>query len=187
MKSLLDTAAPKNMIATMNAGFIPPDVWVHDMEVGGGRIIGEACHLIDLLAYLSGSKVKSVCMSALGSAPEINTDNAIILLKFENGDQGTVHYFANGHKSYSKERVEVFSQGKTLILDNFRQLKGYGYKGFNGLKTKMDKGHFRQFALLTERAAQGGAPLIPYDELINTAKATFAAMDSMRTGEWVEV
>ena len=187
IKSLIDPDAPKNMIATMNAGYIPPDVWVHDMEVGGGRIIGEACHLIDLLSFYSGSKVKAVCMNALGNAPEVNTDNAIILLKFENGDQGTVHYFANGHRSYSKERFEIFSQGKTLIMDNFRVTRGYGYKGFSSLKTKMDKGHYRQFALLTERAAKGGAPLISYEELINTTEATFAAMESMRTGQWVSV
>ena len=108
----------------MNAGFIPKDVWIHDMEIGGGRIIGEACHYIDLCSYLSGSKVVSVCMNAMGKNPEENTDNASILLKYENGSNAVINYFANGSKSYSKERVEVYSQERTLVMDNWRTLKG---------------------------------------------------------------
>ena len=103
-----------NVIATMNAGFIPPNVWVHDMKVGGGRIIGEACHYIDLITYLTGSKVKSVCMNSMGVNPEENTDNATILLKYENGSTGVINYFANGSKAYSKERLEVFRRKELL-------------------------------------------------------------------------
>jgi predicted dehydrogenase/threonine dehydrogenase-like Zn-dependent dehydrogenase len=187
MKSLLDPSAPKNIIATMNAGFIPPDVWVHDMEVGGGRIIGEACHHMDLAVFLSGSKIKAVCMNAMGQHPAENTDNAAILLRMENGDQAVINYFANGHKAYSKERVEVYSQEKTLIMDNFRTLKGYGYKGFSSMKTKMDKGHYPQFKLLTERAQSGGEALIPFDEIVNVTKASFAAIESLKSGEWVVI
>lgn len=140
MKTLLGEGA-KNIVATMNAGFIPGDVWIHDLEVGGGRIIGEACHYIDLCTYLAGSKVTAVCMNALGSNPEENTDNGSILLKYENGTNAVINYFANGSKSYSKERIEAFSQERTLILDNWRKLKGYGFKGFSKMKTKQDKGH----------------------------------------------
>ncbi len=187
IKSLVDPSAPKNMIATMNAGFIPPEVWVHDLAVGGGRIVGEACHFIDLLTYLSGSLVKSICMSGLGQHPEENTDNAAILLKFENGDQGVVNYFANGNKAYSKERLEVYSQEKTIIMDNFRETKGYGTPGFSKLKTKLDKGHKRQFELLVEKAKSGGGALIPFEEVINTTKASFAAIESLKTGAWVNI
>lgn len=187
MKELIDPTAPKNVIATMNAGYIPPEVWVHDMEVGGGRIIGEACHHIDLVSYLTGSKVKAVCMTAMGTQPEENTDNASILLKYENGDNAVINYFANGHKSYSKERLEVYYQGKNLIMDNFRSLKGYGIKGFSGQRTRIDKGHAAQFQLLTERAQKGGAPLIPFESIVNTTKASFAAIESLKTGGWVEV
>ena len=187
IKSIIDTNAPKNLIGTMNAGFIPENVWVHDMEVGGGRIIGEACHYIDLLVYLSGSKVKAVCMNALGNNPKENTDNASILLKFENGDTGVVNYFANGSKAYSKERIEVFSQEKTIIMDNFRETKAYGVKGFSKLKTKLDKGHKAQFDLLVKRAKEGGEPLIPFDEIINVTKASFAAIESLKSGGWVNV
>ena len=187
IKSLVDQSAPKNIIATMNAGFIPANVWVHDLEIGGGRIIGEACHFIDLITYITGSKVKSVCMSALGKNPEENTDNATILLKYENGDQGVINYFANGSKSYSKERVEVYSQEQTIIMDNYRETKGYGTAGFSKLKTKLDKGHKKQFKLLIERAKKGGNALIPFDEILNTTKASFAAIHSLKTGSWVNI
>lgn len=187
IKSLIDKNAPKNIITTMNAGFIPANVWVHDLKVGGGRIVGEACHFIDLITFLTGSKVKAVCMSALGVNPEENTDNASILLKYENGDNGVINYFANGSKSYSKERIEVYSQEKTVITDNFRETIGYGTKGFSKLKTKLDKGHARQFQLLAERAEKGGTPLIPFDEIVNTTNASFACLESLKTGGWVEI
>ena len=187
MKSVLgNDNSPKNIIATMNAGAIPANVWVHDMEVGGGRILGEACHYIDLCTYLSGSKVIAVCMNAMGVNPQENTDNASILLKYENGTNAVINYFANGSKAYSKERVEVYSQERTLVMDNWRKLKGYGFKGFSSASSKQDKGHFNQFQALIEQQKFGGAPIIPFDEIVNTTKASFAAIESLKTGEWVE-
>lgn len=179
--------APMNVIATMNAGFIPANVWVHDMKVGGGRIIGEACHFIDLITFLTGSKVKAVCMNAMGVHPEENTDNASILLKYENGSTGVINYFANGSKAYSKERLEVYSQERTLVMDNFRKTEGFGIKGFSKLKTALDKGHKNQFELLIKRTKEGGSPLIPFDEIINTTKASFAAIESLKSNAWVVV
>src|SRR5690606_22035999 len=94
MKKLLGAvSSPLNIVATMNAGAIPSNVWVHDMEIGGGCIIGEACHFIDLCTYFSSSKVVSVCMNAMGINPEENTDNASILLKYENGTNAVINYF----------------------------------------------------------------------------------------------
>ncbi len=186
IKSLVGDA-PMNVIATMNAGAIPLEVWVHDMKVGGGRIIGEACHYLDLMVYLTGSKIKAVCMNALGENPAENTDNASILVKMENGSTGVVNYFANGSKSYSKERLEVFSQQKTLVMDNFRKTKGYGFKGFSKLKTKIDKGHKTQFTKIITEVEKGSIELIPYNELINVTKASFAAIESMKQGKWIEV
>lgn len=178
---------PMNIVATMNAGFIPPDVWVQDMKVGGGRIIGEACHFIDLMVFLTGSKVSSVVMNALGTNPEENTDNAIITLRFANGSQGVINYFSNGSKEYAKERVEIFSQGRVLILDNFRKLKGYGFRDFSSMNTSLDKGHKNQFLQLIKQVKVGGTSLIPFEELINTTKASFAAIESLRTGSWVNI
>lgn len=186
MKQLLGNT-PMNIIATMNAGSIPPDVWVHDMLVGGGRIIGEGCHFIDLCSYLAGSKVISVCMNSLGNHPTENTDNVSILLKYENGTNATINYFANGSKAYSKERIEVYSQERTLILDNWMELKGYGFKGFSKMSSRQDKGHNAQFALLTERVKNGGEPLIPFDSIINTTKASFACIESLKTKAWIDI
>lgn len=186
MKSLVGSS-PMNVIATMNAGAIPTNVWVHDMLVGGGRIIGEACHFIDLITYLTGSIVTEVCMNAMGVNPHENTDNASILLKYKNGSTGVINYFSNGSKSYSKERIEVYSQDRTLIMDNFRITKGYGFKGFSKLKTKLDKGHRHQFKLLIDRIQLGGEPIIPLKEIINTTKASFAAIESLKQNKWIVV
>jgi predicted dehydrogenase/NADPH:quinone reductase-like Zn-dependent oxidoreductase len=179
-----DSSSPVNIIATMNAGFISPEVWVQDMKVGGGRIIGEACHFIDLMIYLSGSKVTEVVMNALGTSPSENTDNAIIVLKFENGSQGVINYFSNGSKSYPKERIEIFSNGRTLIVDNFRKMTGYGFKGFSSMKSSIDKGHKDQFKRLIHQIKHGGMPLISFEELVNSTQASFAAIKSLKEGGW---
>jgi predicted dehydrogenase len=186
MKTLLGNT-PMNVIATMNAGFIPANSWVHDRAVGGGRILGEACHFIDLITYLTGSRVTAVCMNAMGLHPTETTDNASILLRYENGSTGVINYFSNGHKSYSKERVEVYSQERTLILDNFRTLEGYGFKGFSKLKTGQDKGHKMQFEELIKRIQMGGEPLIPFNEIVNTTQTSFAAIRSLKERQWIAV
>ena len=178
---------PMNIIATMNAGFIPPDIWVQDLKVGGGRIIGEACHLIDLCSYFTGAKVISVCMNAMGLNPSENTDNASILLKFEDGSNAVINYFANGSKMYSKERVEIYSQGRTIVMDNFRKTQAFGFKGFSGLKTSLDKGHKNQFHSVIKKIQQGGSPLISFDSLINTSLASFAAIESLKERKWIDL
>lgn len=186
VKSLIGNSVI-NVIATMNAGFIPAEVWVHDKKTGGGRIIGEACHFIDLITYFTGSLVKSVCMNAMGINPEENTDNASILLKYKNGSIGVINYFSNGSKAYSKERIEVYSQERTVVIDNFRTTTGYGFKNFSKLKTKLDKGHKNQFDQLISRVKTGGAPLIPFEELVNTTKASFAAIESLKENCWIDI
>jgi predicted dehydrogenase/Zn-dependent alcohol dehydrogenase len=186
-KVLASIDSPMNIVATMNAGFIPEKVWVHDMEIGGGRIIGEACHFIDLISFLTGSKVKSICMNAMGINPKENTDNASILLKYENGTNAVINYFANGSKAYSKERIEVFHQERTLVLDNWRRLKGFGIKNFSSSSSSQDKGHQNQFNLLINSIQNGGAEIIPMEEIVNTTIASFAAIESLKKGAWVDV
>jgi len=186
-KALGEQPGPVNLVATMNAGAIPLSVWVHDMEIGGGRIIGEACHYLDLLVYLAGSPIAAVCMNALGPGTKMNTDNASILLRFANGSNGVVNYFANGHKAYSKERLEVYSQGRIAVMDNFRKTEAYGFSGFKGLKTSIDKGHQTQFKLLTDRLLHGGEALIPFAEIENVTLASIATVESLMRGEWVKV
>lgn len=186
-KYLGSSEVPINMIATMNAGFIPSNSWVHDMEVGGGRLIGEACHYLDLLSYITGSPIKAVCVNSMGTTLKENTDNASILVRFENGSNGCINYFANGSKVYSKERIEVYSQERTFITDNFRITKGYGVKGFNKLKTKQDKGHKVQFQKLTDFLMKGGAPIISHSEVMNVSKASLALIESLKSNTWVEI
>jgi predicted dehydrogenase/threonine dehydrogenase-like Zn-dependent dehydrogenase len=188
MKKLLgNSVTPMNIVATMNAGFIPGSVWVHDMEIGGGRIVGEACHFIDLISFLTNSQVVSVCMNAMGKHPMDNTDNATIMLKYENGTNAVINYFANGSKSYSKERIEVYHQEKTLVMDNWRKLMGYGFKNFSSESSGQDKGHQSQFNLLVDSITKGGSQIIPIDQIINTTKASFAALESLRNGTWINI
>ncbi len=178
---------PMNIVATMNAGFIPANVWVHDLQTGGGRIIGEACHFIDLCSYFTGSHVTAVSMNAMGLHPESNTDNASILLKYADGSNAVINYFANGSKSYAKERIEIYSQERTAVIDNWCVTKGFGFKGFNSLKTSLDKGHKNQFQLLINRVKNGGEALIDFNSVVNTTKASFAALQSLKDGAWVRV
>ncbi len=186
MKKALGAAdAPINIIATMNAGYIPADVWVHDMEIGGGRIIGEACHFIDLCTFFTGSKVIAVCMNSMGKNPQENTDNATILLKYENGSSAVINYFSNGSKSYSKERLEIYSDERTMVMDNWRKLKTFGFKKGINTSAKQDKGHLNQFKELITQQKTGGDPIIPFEEIVNTTQASFAAIESLKNNGWV--
>lgn len=185
-KEMIGEPGPINVIANMNAGFIPANSWVHDLGVGGGRIVGEACHLIDLITFLSGSLVDEVIMTAAGQNPEENTDNASILMKYKNGSMGVINYFSNGSKAYSKERIEVYSQGRTLIIDNFRRLESFGFSG-RGFSKSQDKGHYEQFKLLQKKLSEGGKEMIPIQETLNTSRAVLAAIESMKVGSWIKV
>lgn len=191
MKALLggerSGEVPMNVVATMNAGSIPASSWVHDRAVGGGRILGEACHFVDLISFLTGSRVLSVCLNAMGPQPSETSDSASLLLRYENGATGVINYFANGSKAYAKERVEVYSQERTLVLDNFRTLTGYGFRGFSRLKGRQDKGHGEQMKRLVAQLRTGGPALIPFADLVNTTQTTLAALHSLREGRWVSV
>ncbi len=185
-KQLGNTNHPISVIATMNAGFIPEDHWVQDMNVGGGRIIGEACHFIDLISYLTGSKVEKIIMNAIGPDYKAGTDNASILLRYQNGSQGVINYFSNGSKAYSKERIEVYSQGKTMVVDNFRKSYYYGFKS-SGMSKSQDKGHYNQFKLFLDNIKEGGPELIPFDDIMNTSRAAIKAVESLQKAKWIDV
>lgn len=178
MRELLaHRSEPLAMNMTINAGYIPPGHWVQDPARGGGRIIGEGCHFIDLLVNLAASPVRTVAATMMGAGVATHEDKMSITLGFVDGSVGSVNYFANGSKAYPKELLEVFSQGRVLRLDNFRKLSGYGFKGFRGLKTaRQDKGHAAEFAAFADKITAGGEPLIALDELVNVTLATFAAM-----------
>jgi predicted dehydrogenase len=178
---------PLNMVITVNAGFIAASHWTQHMAVGGGRIIGEACHFIDLAAYLAGSEITGVMASALGNHPTRNADNVLVIIRCKNGSQCVINYFSNGHKAYAKERIEVYSLGRVLILDNFRKLEGYGFKGFSSMSGKQDKGHKNQFEAYTGFLQKGGEPIIPFTQIVNTTKATFAAVEAFTSGQRIDL
>lgn len=184
MRELLSARSePLALTMTVNAGIIPPDHWVHDPVRGGGRIIGEACHFLDLFVFLTGSRIRTVAAAMMGGAAVVKDDKMSIALGFDDGSVGTVNYFANGSKSYPKETLEVFSEGRVLRLENFRVLTGYGFRGFTKLKTwRQDKGHEAEFRAFIGRAAEGGAPLIPLADLVNVTRASFAAVRSGTDG-----
>ncbi len=181
-------SGPLCLNMTVNAGEIPPEHWTQDPERGGGRIIGEGCHFIDLLAFLVGNPVRTVAALRVGEGPAVRDDKTSIILGFEDGSVGTINYFANGPKSYPKEMLEVFSDGRVLKLENFRTTRGYGFKGFRTFKTrKQDKGHRAEIAAFVDRVASGGAPLIPFSELVNATRASFAAVISAREGRTLQL
>ena len=178
MKRLLQgRGEPLAMTMTVNAGHIPPEVWVHDPKQGGGRIVGEACHFIDLLSFLADSPVCSVAAHQVGEGVSTQEDKMSISLGFEDGSVGTVNYFANGAKSYPKETLEVYSDRRVLRMDNFRRTTGYGFKGFKKFKTaRQDKGHVAEFAAWVEQVVQGEKSVVPLPDAVNATLASFAAV-----------
>ena len=178
-KLLAGRSEPLCMTMTVNAGAIPPDHWTQDPERGGGRIIGEGCHFIDLLAHVAEAPVVGVTAHMLGEGPAVREDKMSILLTFADGSIGTVHYFANGSKSYPKETLEIFTEGRVLRLENFRITRGYGFKGFRKFKTfRQDKGHAAEVATFINRVERGGDPLIPFSEIVNVTRVSFVAVRS---------
>jgi predicted dehydrogenase/threonine dehydrogenase-like Zn-dependent dehydrogenase len=179
MRTLLAVRSePLSLIYTVNAGAIPANHWTQDLEVGGGRIIGEGCHFIDLLRNLVGYPIVDVTARSMGADPglAVREDKMSITLTFADGSLGTVHYFANGSRQYPKERIEVFSAGRILALDNFQRLRGYGWPGFKDKRLwRQDKGHGAEVAAFVERVRSGGAWLIPWEELEEVTQATFSA------------
>lgn len=183
MKALLQAVKePKSFIMTMNAGGIPANHWTQDSAVGGGRIIGEACHFIDLMRFLAGSKIVSIQARRMGDTLglDVTEDKASITLGFEDGSFGTILYLANGAASFPKERVEVFAAGRVLQLDNFRKLKGFGWPGFSKLNLwKQDKGQGACTAAFLGAIEQGTAA-IPVDEIFEVARATIEVAELLR-------
>lgn len=184
MKKLLDRVqAPKSFVMTMNAGSIPPDVWIQDNDIGGGRIIGEACHYIDLMRFLAGSRIVEIKAQKMGqnSSETITEDKAILLLRFADGSHGSIHYLANGATSFPKERVEVFTNGSVLQMDNFKSLRGFGWPGFRRTSSwRQDKGQAACVAAFYEAMCKGEPSPIPPDEIFEVAQATLEAADILR-------
>jgi predicted dehydrogenase len=190
MKKLVSKRqSPLSMVFVINAGMIPADHWIQDSEIGGGRIVGEACHFIDLLTYLVGSPIKSVNAVQLGDSHDgVYEDKMSIQLVFSEGSIGTIHYFANGNKALEKERLEIFFDGKVLQLSNFKKLKGYGFSKFNKHHIlNQDKGYVNEISQFVAAVHENAKPLIPFQELKNVTLASFAAVESAKKSKVIEL
>lgn len=178
---------PLAMIYRINAGMIPPDSWIQDPEIGGGRIVGEVCHFVDYLTYVNGSLPVSVYASAMKDPQNLN-DVLNVSLVFQNGSIGTISYLSNGDKTLPKERIEVFGFGATAILEDFKAVTIYS----NGRKNKkklfnQDKGQKVQVHSFIDAIDSGSASPIPWPEIYSATLTTFKIIDSIRTGECIKL
>ena len=173
----------------VNTGFIPADHWLNDPEQGGGRIIGEVCHFVDFLTFLSGVAPIEVQARGLSNPGKYSNDNVICTLSFADGSQGTISYLANGDKSYSKERVEVFGGGAVAVLEDFRRLElvSGGQKQVFRSLLRQDKGHRGEWEAFVSAVRAGRDSPIPLAETVTTMLATFALEESRKTGQPVSV
>jgi predicted dehydrogenase/threonine dehydrogenase-like Zn-dependent dehydrogenase len=185
MKQLLRTVSePMCMVATVNAGAVPEEHWTQDRNSGGGRIIGEVCHFIDLARFLAGSRITEARIQTLGAASESHgrsDDKATVTLAFEDGSWGVIHYLANGHRSFPKERIEVFCGGRILQLNNFRKLRGYGWGKFSNMNLwRQDKGQAACVRAFVDALTTAKGVPIPFEEIIEVARVTVTLAEAAR-------
>ena len=185
MKDLLRSRrSPKSIIMTINAGSIPEDHWVQDPLIGGGRIIGEGCHFIDLMRYLVGQKISNFHATSIGNFVEgikIKDDKASITLSFEDGSFGTINYLANGGSIFPKERIEVFCDNAVLQLDNFKVLNGYGWAGFKKMRLFMqDKGQKACVKAFIDSITNGYESPISFEEIMESSRVSIEVANALR-------
>jgi predicted dehydrogenase/threonine dehydrogenase-like Zn-dependent dehydrogenase len=166
----------------LNAGYIPLNHWVQDPAQGGGRVIGEGCHLVDFLAFLAGAAPISVTAHSLPDNGKYHEDNLSMTFTFPDGSVGVVDYLANGDKSFPKERLEVFCGGRVAVLDDFRTLETIRNGRRTVTRKAQDKGWYGEWVVYSKAIRTGGEPPIPYEQLVGVTKATFAAVESLRAG-----
>ena len=173
----------------VNAGHVPADHWVHDPVEGGGRILGEVCHFVDLLHFLVAAPPQSVFATRLPTVGKqvLADDNVLVTLDFADGSRGSILYSALGADSMPKEILEVLGDGKSAILDNFRSLRLYKDNGRSTQRSRMDKGHDAQFSALVDFIVKGGEPPIPPDEILVSSLATLNVVQSLQNAVPVAV
>lgn len=173
----------------INAGYLHPDHWMNDPEQGGGRLLGEVCHFIDLMMFLASSPIVEVAASSLENSSRYSGDNVLISLRFANGSRGTITYLANGDRSFSKERIEVFGGGSTVAFDDFRRLDlvRNGRKQTMHSRFRQDKGHIAEWAAFVAAVEGSAPPAISFDDIVCSTLATLSVQKSLATGETVTV
>lgn len=182
VKSLLEArTGPKSFVYTINAGRIPGSHWTQDLDAGGGRIIGEACHFVDLLRFLAGSRISGAHAFALRECGERKRPDTVVMqFAYEDGSIGSVQYFANGPRDFPKERLEVFCGGGALRLDNFRRLEVFGWPGARTASGwRQDKGQRSMAKAINDSLLNGGDPVIPADEIFEVARVTLECSEQV--------
>jgi len=167
----------------VNAGYLPLNHWTQDLSQGGGRVIGEACHFIDFLAFLCGQPPITVTAHGLPDGGRYREDNVVLTFTFPDGSLGTVSYLANGDKAFPKERVEVFCAGRVAILDDYRALEtiSNGRRNTYRARLRQDKGHRHEWQAFVQAILSGGPPPIPYEHIFSVTRASFTALQSLRS------
>jgi predicted dehydrogenase len=183
MRDFLRAAGePLMMNYRVNAGFLPATHWTQTPEEGGGRIIGEVCHFVDFLVWLSGERATAVYASALPNGGKYSNDNLVAALEFENGSVGTITYVANADKSFPKERAEVFSGGCVATLDDYRMLttlRAGRHQTFRS-RLRQDKGHAGEWKEFAKSICFGSPAPIPFNEIVNVSQTCFRMLDCLR-------
>ncbi|HTS04223.1 MAG TPA: bi-domain-containing oxidoreductase [Candidatus Eisenbacteria bacterium] len=190
MKSfLVQISEPLALNYRINAGYLAPDHWMNDPEQGGGRVLGEVCHFVDLLMFLAQSPIVEVTGRWIGNSPRYTGGNALFSLRFANGSEGTISYLANGDRSFSKERIEVFGGGSTAVVEDFRRLElvRNGRKRTIRSRWRQDKGHLTEWEAFASAVQRGAASPIPFEEIVLSTMATLCAQKSLATGTPVTV
>ena len=178
---------PLAMTYRINAGAIPSDSWIQDPDSGGGRVIGEACHFIDYLTFISESLPVSVYASAM-KEPQSLRDTLSIAMRYQNGSIGTINYFSNGSKTLPKEYIEVYQSGVTAVLNDFIELSAYGNKKPTRKKLlAQDKGQKNEVRLFIESVKHGSLSPIPFEHLYSTSLVSFKVLESLQTGNAIHV
>lgn len=170
----------------INAGYLPPNHWTQDPNIGGGRIVGEACHFIDFITFLVGAAPVSVTAHALSNEGKYSEDNVSMTFTFPDGSIGVVDYLANGDKSFPKERMEVFCSGMVAVLDDFVSLQITREGKMKEERGAQDKGWVNEWRAFVKAIQEGGEPPIPYEQLIDVTKSTFAVVESLRTMQTIK-
>jgi len=179
---------PLAMLYRINAGYIPLDHWTQDLEQGGGRIVGEVCHFVDLFQFFAGAQVQSVYAQALPNQGKYRDDNLTININLTDGSVGTILYVANGDKALSKEYVEIFSEGKVAIIDDYRclTLVSGGRKKVSR-NAGQDKGHKKEMIAWVDAIREGQAEPVPFFDAVAATKASFAVLRSLAEGQVVRI
>ncbi len=179
LKIELNNLLPKAINYRINAGKLPANHWTQDSEIGGGRIIGEACHFIDLCSFIAGSPITKAEANALNDANNL-IDTVSMSLSFENGSVASISYFSNGSKQLNKEYLEVFCGEKTIVIDDFKTMDIFGKGKKSSKNSSQDKGHATEVNLFLESLKTGKSLPISFEECYQSTKATFEVLERIK-------